>query len=160
MTDHIEPSRDPASPTLRKAAAQQILDDERSAATAEHNRLQTIIDTLAGERAILAAERERLHVTLQQIRSAADQWKSLQDRREELADDMSDQIVVRLEDYQDDGSGRLAVCLQHDEITIDLSDDDYIPATVIVAKPLSDTDTARFLCRLQAESLRYSVEYL
>jgi hypothetical protein len=149
----------PGEPTLRVESVEQILCDERSIHETEHDRLQAIIDRLAGESAVLAAERDRLRSELQQVQSAARKWTLLQSNRDALADDMANQITVHLEEYQDDGSGRKAVCLEHDEITVDLTEDEYVPATVIVAKPLSDTDTARFLCRLQAEALRYSIEH-
>jgi hypothetical protein len=77
-----------------------------------------------------------------------------------LADAMGDEFDVRTEEYQDDGSGRITLSADPEEITIDLSDeDDFVPARVVITRELPDGDVARFVARLQARKLRYRLEF-
>ena len=147
-----------AYPSARVTVVQEILTEERQAANAERERLQDLVNDLVRERAVLIAERDRLAKELRSLQSTSRQWHLLQTCQGGLAEELADRIEVRLEEYQDDRSGRQAICLAAEEITLDLSEDDYVPSTVIVAKSLSPAETVRFRCRLQAESLRYTVE--
>ena len=141
--------------------ASEVLDAERASHAAEQVRLQQIIDRLAGERALMEAERNRLAESLRRVQTSARHWQTLQSHcHGSLADDFADQIDVQLEDYQDDGSGRRAVCLDQDEITVDLREEDFVPREITVEKRLPDGNAARFTCRLQAGSLRYDVQYV
>lgn len=109
--------------------------------------LRSAVDRLENE---LTAVRRQLQAYLQLIR-----W-----RDGPLADAIADEIRVTLQEYQDDGSGRLVICLEHDEVTVDLSEEDeFVPARLTVIKQLPDGETARFAARLQADQLRYSIEY-
>lgn len=123
-----------------------MIENQRQAATdlIPH---RSSIDRLEAE---LTAVRRQLQGYLQLIR-----W-----RDGLLAEVIAEEIQVTFEDYQDDGLGRVAVCLEHDQVTIDLSEEDeFVPARLRIVKQLPDGETAQFAARLQANQLRYSIEY-
>lgn len=146
--------------TVSAPFAAGLLDQQRQAHDADQARLLAIIDEQAREIALLQVERHSLRQTLSQAEAPAASFRRLlRWRDEDLADDLSDRLRVTLEDYQDDGSGRRVVCLDRDDVEIDLSDeDDFIPARVVATRELPDGQSARFEFRLQANSLRYDVE--
>lgn len=146
--------------TVSAPFAAELLDEQRQTHDAERLRLLAIIDEQSREIALLQVERQSLQQAAQQAEAPAASFRRLiRWRDDDLAEDLADRLRVTLEDDQDDGSGRQAVCLDRDEIEIDLSDeDDFIPARVIATKELSDGQSARFEFRLQASSLRYDVE--
>lgn len=146
--------------TVSAPFAAGLLDEQRQTHDAERSRLLAIIDEQSREIALLQVERQSLQQAVRQAEPAAASFRRLlRWRDDDLADDLSDRLRVTLEDYQDDGSGRPAVCLDRDEVEIDLSDeDDFIPTRVIATKELRDGQTARFEFRLQAGSLKYDVE--
>jgi len=148
--------------TVSAPFAAGLLDEQRQSHEAERTRLLAIIDEQTREIAVLQVERQSLQQALRQTEPAATAFRRLiRWRDEDLADELADRLRVILDDYQDDGTGRQAVCLDRDDIEIDLSDeDDFIPTRVIATKELSDGQTARFECRLQAQSLRYDIESL
>lgn len=146
--------------TVSAPFAAELLDQQRQSHDAERSRLLALIDEQSREIALLQVERQSLQQALREAEPAANTFRRLlRWRDEDLADDLSDRLRVTLEDYQDDGSGRQTVCLDRDQIEIDLSDeDDFIPARLVAIKELPDGQSARFEFRLQATSLRYDVE--